>query len=144
MPLLVKIMVHHLARKDSESGIVTYVVAHSEREVFEWMASDPSLNDPAAVNPERHLFTGFEDRRDAEYTLYDKHTYQEIGIEPGLDRMLRYRGRMYDELAVEQEYDMDGATLYGWSVHDPKVSKEDAASLIRLGVAIDIRGYLRD
>ncbi|ASA22589.1 hypothetical protein [Paenibacillus donghaensis] len=105
---LYKIMFEHFAPKDSKAGIVTYLQAKSDEEVYEWLKSDP------VAGNEGKIITSYKykEEDDEIYDVYDKE-YNCIGQENFKERMIRLRGDMFDEDAeVEGAY--YGVTLYGW------------------------------
>lgn len=113
---LYKIMFDHYSQKDSERGIITYLVAESDESVYEWLKSEPRIGENGT-----RIFTSYKySEKDGEtFAIYDD-AYDVIGAETFKDRMIRLHGDMFDEDADLSDL-YYGKTLYGW-----KMVKEDA------------------
>ncbi|WPS85617.1 hypothetical protein SMD22_00730 (plasmid) [Brevibacillus halotolerans] len=64
----------HFSPQDSEEGIVTYLVAPTDEAVYEWLKSDPNIEDG------RSIFSGYADREEDVYSIYNEN-YDVIGTE---------------------------------------------------------------
>ncbi|RXZ77955.1 hypothetical protein EBB07_28255 [Paenibacillaceae bacterium] len=127
---LYKIMFIHYSPRDSQKGILTYLVANTDEEVYEWLKSDPKLPD------EMYIFTTYKDsERDEEsFNLYDDE-YNIIGNEFFKERIVRMRGDMFDkELELNDLY--YGRTLFGWGLVKEDVKNEDLSNIKDNGIEI--------
>ncbi|MEK4006518.1 hypothetical protein [Paenibacillus sp. FSL H3-0333] len=132
---LYKIMFEHFAPKDSKAGIVTYLQAQSDEEVYEWLKSEPEAGNEGKV------FTSYkykeEDRET--YDIYDK-DYNCVGQESFKEKMIRLHGDMFDEDAdVSDAY--YGVTLYGWECVKENISLELSESIKHSGVSVHEINY---
>lgn len=139
-----KILIRHYSQKDSKEGIVTYVVADNEQEIFDRL---DAKNGPYTYGGWRERSEDTDDENDDSETvrndaghelleIYDD-DYKVIGRETYLERMLRLRGEFNDDDAeVEDAY--YGVTHYGWD-EGVEIGNEDACVLLRLGIAKDWR-----
>lgn len=125
----------HYSPKDYEEGIVTYLMANSDEEIYEWFKTGPTINDNT-------LFNSYKDREkdDETYEIYDEH-YEPIGTEKFKERMLRLGGEMFDgDVDISDAY--YGITLYGWEIVKENIKREDALmAREKLGInIIDLTG----
>ena len=106
----------HFSPKDSKTGSVGYLLAENNEEVFNWFATDPTLNNI-------RVYSGYdEEELDEVHDIYNDN-YEEIGKETKRDRLIRLCGEMFDD-EVEL-YDLYyGKTLYGWELKKEDVCKE--------------------
>ncbi|MFB5758954.1 hypothetical protein [Paenibacillus medicaginis] len=127
---LYEIKIEHYAPKDSQQGILTYLVANSDEDVYEWLKSDPKLD------RDRWVYTPYKDNEDDEntYDIYGEN-YEVIGEESYKERMIRLRGEMNDE-SVELSDLYYGKTLYGWNLVKEDIKEEEIGSVKRLGISI--------
>jgi hypothetical protein len=128
---LYKIMFVHYSPKDSEEGIITYLVAKSNEEVYEWLKSEPQLSNG------NRLFNTYK------YSENDNKTYEiygddfsVVGEETFKDRMIRLHGEMFDE---EKELDdlYYGATLHGWELIKEDVKPDVLQSIKDYGIQVE-------
>lgn len=135
---LYKITFSHHAPKDREQGIKCLLLAVNDEQVYEWIASEPKLND-------RSLFNGWKDNEGYKYNEetetfvnedgdeVDSFWYDEEGnAENFKTRMLRLKGEINDD-----DYDFTdayyGITLFGWELLKEDV-KTDYSELKELGI----------
>jgi len=120
-----KIMLRHSAPKDSVEVVFKYVLANSEQEILD------EIDKPMGG------FTyGAWQEDDSVYEQYDAN-YNFVCEETYLQRMLRLRGEFNDE---DASYDdaYYGVEHWGWD-EGVDISADDAATLVRLGMAEDWR-----
>lgn len=119
---LYRIKFDHVAPKDHKEGTETFALADDEATIFE------------RVDKEYNYDSWSED--DDEHVIYDD-DYQEIGTETRRERVMRLRGQIGDE---DNDYSdaYYGITDWGWD-EGVEISDEDAATLLRLGLAMDWR-----
>ena len=100
---LYKILFSNTAPKDSKEGIVTYLLANSEEEVYHFIDKN-------------HNYECWKDREEEGETfeIYDD-DYNKIGTETFKEKILRLKGEMNDEdnNFSDAYY---GITLYGWEL----------------------------
>lgn len=127
---LYKIKFEHFAPKGSEEGIVTYLFAASDEEVYKWLKSEPRINDNS-------IYSGYSYHEADEeiFDVYDNE-FNVIGQETFKEKMIRLRGNIHDEEAdVSDAY--YGVTLYGWDLVKEKVSTDVVEVAKNLGINIE-------
>ncbi|MDY8021116.1 hypothetical protein [Paenibacillus polymyxa] len=128
-----KIMFEHFSQKDSQKGILTYLAADSDSEVYEWLKSEPSSENWGNIyNNYNHKEEDNEvfDIYDNDFSIVDQESFR--------DRMIRLHGDMFDE-NVELSDLYYGATLYGWEVVKENISFNDIKIMRDLGVNVEMR-----
>lgn len=130
-----KIQMRHCAPKDCKESILLYVLADSDAQVL------ARLDDRKT----HYTWGGWKEKSEEPdddgnppepIEIYDD-KWNVIGTETCIERMLRLRGEFNDpDASYEDAY--YGVTHYGWS-EGVEISDEDAATLIRLGIAEDWR-----
>ena len=103
---LYEIKFEHYSQKDSEEGIVCYLAARNDEEVYEYMKT----------NPFDGKYTHFSNMEaDNENIFFDVHDdkYNIIGTETYKEKILRLNGDIDDE-DVELSDSYYGVTLFGW------------------------------
>lgn len=130
---LYEIRLNHFAPKGNQEGIYTYLAAHSDENVYEWIKKSKELKDG------RYLFTSWEDKEGDEEESADvfDDDGETIGTESFKERMIRVKGDMYDDYV--ELYDLYyGETLVGWNMVKEKISDSDINLLQELGIAIEV------
>lgn len=84
----------HYSQKDSREGIVTYLVAESDESVYEWLKSEPKVNDEG---------------------IYNSYKYKEDDDPTFKERIIGVCGEMYDEESEVSDL-YYGAIQYGWEL----------------------------
>lgn len=131
---LYEIMIEHFARKGSEKGIYTYLVAESNEDVYEWLKLEKELKDG------RQLFLPYsiEENESEDFIIYDD-KYNELGVEKYKERIIRLQGDLNDE-----ELDLDdldyGRTVAGWKEVKSNITLEEISLLENLGISIEKHG----
>lgn len=128
---LYKINFTHYAPKDSKEGIITYLVAIDNEQVYEYIKSEPRINDNG-------LYNSWKDCEDDNkvYDIYDNN-YNVIGTESFKERMIRLGGEMYDEDAdVSDSY--YGVTHLGWELVKEDISIEEMGIIKNAGINIEV------
>jgi len=138
---LYKIVFSHHAPKDSEKGIKVLLLAENDEQVYEWLASEPKLEDRTLYNSwkenegysyseEKETFVD-EDGEEVDSSWYD----EEGNAENFKTRMLRLKGEINDD-----DYDFTdayyGITLLGWELLKEDV-KTDYSELVELGIVFN-------
>lgn len=118
----------HASPKDREEGTKAFVVFDGD---------EAALRDRIDAD---FNYGGWKDSAADTRNIYDNDDVL-IGRETHADRMLRLRGEMFDEDAdyADAYY---GITHWGWT-EGVEITDEDAAVLLRLGVAVDWRPATR-
>lgn len=117
---LYEIMFQHFSQKDSKKGIVCYLVANSDKDVYKWMRNGIEF------------YTGYE-----HYTTYEDNEDdgRELDGAPFKESIISTKGCMNnDNMEVSDLY--YGDTQYEWKLIKENVSKEDVLKLKELGVAL--------
>lgn len=120
MPNLYSIRFVHFAPKDSQEGIIGYVVAYTADEIYEFIKSDPEINGIK-------IYSSFDCDESETFEIYNE-DYEVIGTETFKERMLRLGGQMYDE---DSEVDNAhyGVIHYGWKL-ERKIQDEGDISIL--------------
>lgn len=119
MPNLYSIRFIHFAPKDSQEGILGYVIAQSSEKIYEFLKTDPEING-------LQIYNGFDESE--VFEIWDEN-YNVIGTETFKERMIRFCGEMYDESAeVNDAY--YGVTHYGWKLEREIQNEEDISILM--------------
>lgn len=118
---LYKVSFKHYAPKDVSEGIVCYLVADNDENVYEWFKSGIES------------FTEYE-----HYTTYSE--YETDGTKhdgtPFKESIISTKGCMNNEF--EEVYDLYyGATQYSWELVSKHLVQEDIDTLKKLGVKVD-------
>lgn len=120
---LYKVLFSHTAPKDTEVGIVSYVVAKDDVQVY-------------ALIDEKYNYGKWKDAEEEgeEFKVFDGN-YNVIGTETFREKIMRIHGDMHDE-----DYDFSdayyGITLYGWELVRG-VSDSELSVLRDLGIVIN-------
>ena len=104
---LYKIIFKHYSSDNDEIGIKAMLLAENDEQVYNWISSEPKIND-------EKLYNNWKDK------------------ERNKDKILSSNG----EIAFEDEYCDDfqfGITLYGWELLKENINS-DYTELIELGV----------
>ncbi|MDZ5723204.1 hypothetical protein U1F82_18895, partial [Bacillus sp. SXabc123] len=128
---LYEINFKHFAPKDSEQGILTYLYAKTDNDVYAWLKTDPILSNG------RSIYTNFEDNEEegGTFEIYDN-SYKIIGHETYKERIIRLRGEINDE-SVELDDLFYGQTLIGWKKVGSNISLEQIEAAKDLGINIE-------
>lgn len=124
-------MFEHFSPKDSQQGLITYLVANSSEDVYEWFKKEPQLPDG------NRLFNSYKysEEDNKVFELYDD-KYNIIGEENFKEKMIRLGGEMFDEDRELNDL-YYGLTLYGWELVKEGV-KPDALQMIKdYGIQIE-------
>lgn len=118
----------HTGPKDQMDGITCLLLAETDEQVYEWIASEPKIK-------ERSMFNSWKEREEEEEeeTSEDHDDdYTEVEYETFKEKIIRMKGEMNDE-----DFDYTdayyGVTLYGWELLKENVTT-DYTELIELGV----------
>lgn len=116
---LYEIRFRHYAPKDSQEGVLTYLLAESSEKVYEWLRSEPTLKN------EKSIYVTWMYKDDLE----DEDEFEE-GFK---ERIIECCGDMYDdESEVRDLY--YGATQYGWEEVNGNITYDEFLELRRLGI----------
>ena len=119
---LYEVKFRHYSPKDSQEGILTHLCADSDEAVYNWIRSEPNLEDGS------HIFVSWRYKDDPEQDEYD---------EDFKERIINCKGEMYDD--ESEVYDLYyGAIQYGWNKIFDNMTEENAKLLIDLGMNIEI------
>ena len=108
----------HYAPKDSESGILGYMVANNDEEVYEFIKSEPEIHE------------------NSRYNCYNCYKYWEEDDETFKDRIISCCGDMFDdESEVSDLY--YGATQHGWELVYTDIPDEQIELLRKLKILVN-------
>ena len=119
---LYEIRFRHYSQKDSKEGILTYLLAESDEKVYEWIRSEPTLNNDESI------YVSW---------MYKDNPEDEDEFEEGFkERIIECCGDMYDD--ESEVYDLYyGATQYGWGIVNDNIIYEEFLELKRLGISTE-------
>ena len=120
----------HYSSKDSIEGIITYLVAKSDKDVYEWLKTEPEIDG-------KSLYNSYQENEDDDeiFDIYNN-DYEVIGSETFKERMIRLHGQMYDEdTDVSDAY--YGVTHYGWKIIKEDISDYDVILARSLNINIE-------
>jgi hypothetical protein len=116
----------HYSPKDSESGIITYLLANSAEEVFDFISNN---------GRDLGIFNCWNEKvEDGE--IFDIYVDNEIiGTETYRERMIRLEGEINDP---DNDYSdaYYGITHYGWALVKTDISELETNVLLDLKIAI--------
>lgn len=122
----------HYAPKDSEEGIIGYLIADSSEQIYNFIKTEPSLKDGSKYG--KGLYVSWGDLDNTENEEYDEGHRQ---------RLIDCCGEMYDE---EEEVNdaFYGVTHYGWVCVRNEISNLEIATLQSCGlIVVDIPRELK-
>lgn len=121
---LYELLFRHYSQKDSEEGIICYLVANSDEEIYEFIKSEPNI--PDGTKWGRSIFNSWKYKDDKEDSSYeDGHKA----------RLIECCGEMFDDYAdISDLY--YGLTNYGWKCVCEDISEEQIKILQNVGVIV--------
>ncbi|MBP1308976.1 hypothetical protein JOD82_001996 [Paenibacillus sp. 1182] len=119
---LYEIRFEHFAPKDSKGGILSYLGAESDEDVYEWLKSNPLLSN------EQYITTTFKDDEEIEFCDEDGESFK--------DRMVRLQGNINDDEAELSDL-YYGATLHGWKLKKENITSKEIETLRSLGIQVE-------
>lgn len=115
----------HASPKDREYGFKCLLLANSDEEVYNWLASEPKIGNSSLTH-------SWEYKEEKMFSLYDD-DYNEIGKETFKEKMIRIKGEINDD-----DFDFGdayyGITLFGWSLLKENINPENYSELIELEI----------
>ena len=121
---LYELLFRHYSPKDSEEGIICYLVANSDEEVYEFIKSEPTITDGTEWG--RSIYNSWKYKDDEEDSSYDENHKQ---------RLIECGGEMFDDYAdVSDLY--YGLTHYGWECVCEDIGRAQIEILQRVGVVV--------
>jgi len=123
---LYKVVFSHHSPKDSQKGIKTLLLAENSEQVYEWIKSEPKLEDRSLFN------TWADSEKDEEVFEIYNDKWEVIGTENFKEKMLRINGEINDD----DYYFSDsyyGITLIGWELVKENTTN-DYSELIDAGI----------
>jgi len=114
---LYKILFRHYSPKDSQEGILTYLLAESDEQVYNWFCSKPTLKSDESIYIS-WMLKGDEYKKDFK------------------ERIIKCHGDMFDdESEVSDLY--YGAIQYGWGLVYKNIKENDIIKLENLNIDIE-------
>lgn len=121
---LYELLFRHYSQKDSEEGIICYLVANSDEEIYEFIKSEPTI--PDGTEWGRSIYNSWKYKDDEEYSSYDENHKQ---------RLIECGGEMFDDYAdISDLY--YGLTHYGWKCVCEDIGHAQIEILQRVGVVV--------
>jgi len=106
----------HYAPKDSKSGVLGYMVAENDEDVYEFIKSEPEIH-------KKTLYNSYE-------------AYEEDGGETFRERIIKCQGDMNDEYSEVSDL-YYGATQYGWECIHENITDKELDLLRKLKILIN-------
>lgn len=128
-----RILLRHCAPRDCVEVTERFVIADDEEEILRRLA-DKEGKFTYGLWWDRDEDASDDDEEVGVYYIYDER-YNVIGTETYMERMLRLRGEFHDE---DADYSDAYYGHWGWN-EGVEITPEDAATLLRLGIAEDWR-----
>jgi len=121
----------HYAPKDGKEGIITYLVATDDEQVYQYIKSEPEINGSGLYNSYK-----YNEEDNETYDIYDD-KFNVIGTETFKEKMIRLKGEMNDEDAdISDAY--YGVTHYGWELVKEGISIEEMGIIKNAGINIEV------
>lgn len=121
---LYELLFRHYSQKDSEEGIICYLVANSDEEIYEFIKSEPEI--PDGTKWGRGIFNSWKYKDDKEDSSYE---------EEHKTRLIECCGEMFDDCAdISDLY--YGLTHYGWRCVCEDISEEQIKILQDVGIIV--------
>jgi len=121
---LYELLFRHYSQKDSEEGIICYLVANSDEEIYEFIKSEPEIPDGTKYG--RSIFNSWKYKDDNEDSSYE---------EEHKARLIECCGEMFDDYAdISDLY--YGLTHYGWKCVCEDISEEQIKILQDVGIIV--------
>ena len=119
---LYELLFRHYSQKDSEEGIICYLVANSDEEIYEFIKSEPKI--PDGTNCGRSIYNSWKYKDDKQDSSYDKEHKT---------RLIECCGEMFDDYAdISDLY--YGLTYYGWRCVCEEITNEQISILRNCGI----------
>lgn len=121
---LYELLFRHYSQKDSEEGVICYLVANSDEEIYEFIKSEPNI--PDGTKWGRSIFNSWKYKDEKE----------DISYEDGHKaRLIECCGEMFDDYAdISDLY--YGLIHYGWKCVCEDISEEQIKILQNVGVIV--------
>ena len=114
---LYELLFRHYSQKDNKEGIICYLVANSDEEVYEFIKSEPKIPDGTKYG--RSIFNSWKYKDDKEDSSYE---------EGHKERLINCSGEMFDDYAdISDLY--YGLTHYGWRCVCEEITNEQISIL---------------
>lgn len=119
---LYEIRMRHYSPKDSEEGIICFLLTESDEKVYEWIRSEPEINEYESLHNS--------------WMYHDNPEYEDEGYKEGFkERIIKCQGDMYDD--ESEVYDLyHGATQYGWGLIKENISEEAVLTIKECGIKV--------
>lgn len=122
----------HYAPRDSEEGIIGYLIADSSEQIYDYLKSEPTLKDGTEYG--RGIYVNWYYKDDPNDEEYEENHRQ---------RLIDCCGEMYDD---EEEVNdaFYGVIHYGWNCVRDEISNLEIATLQSCGiVVVDVERELK-
>ena len=121
---LYELLFRHYSQKDNEEGIICYLVANSDEEIYEFIKSEPKI--PDRTKWERSIFNSWKYKDDKKDSSYE---------EDHKTRLIECCGEMFDDYAdISDLY--YGLTHYGWKCVCEDISEDQIVLLRKCGIVV--------
>lgn len=121
---LYEIKFEHYSQKDSEVGIVAYAIAENDEEIYEFIKTDPKINENTSI----YTSWKYYEEEGIEYEKYDE-SFNWMGVESFKEYIVRVGGEMYSEY-VDLDDLYYGKTLYGWELIKANIQEHQTNALM--------------
>lgn len=114
----------HYAPKDSEEGIIGYLIADSSTQIYDYLKTEPILEDGSKYG--RGIYVGWNYQDDPGNEEYEENHRQ---------RLIDCCGEMYDEEEKVNDA-FYGVIHYGWYCVRDEISNLEIATLQSCGIVV--------
>lgn len=121
---LYELLFRHYSQKDNKEGIICYLVANSDEEIYEFIKSEPKIH--CGTEWERDIYNLWKYKDDQEDESYE---------EDHKTRLIECCGEMFDDYAdISDLY--YGLTHYGWKCVCEDINEDQIKVLQNVGVVV--------
>lgn len=121
---LYELRFRHYAQKDNKEGIICYLLAENNEQIYDFIRSEPTIKDGSKYDISIYVSWMYKD--DPENEEFEKDFK---------DRIINCNGEMYDDEAEIADL-YYGLTHYGWNFVYKDISKEQISILKKVGIIV--------
>lgn len=118
---LYELLFKHYSPKDSEEGLLGYLLAESDEQVYQFIRSEPTLKNSKSI------YVNWMDKDSPNEDEYD---------EEFKERIINCCGEMYDDEAEIADL-FYGLTHYGWNCINDNISDNQIKELENIGIKVE-------
>lgn len=120
---LYELRFRHYSQKDSREGVIGYLLAESDDDVYAFLRSEPTLKN------EESIYLNWQYKDDPDNTDEYEEDFK--------DRIISCCGEMYDDEAEIADL-YYGLTHYGWNCIKENITQDKINTLKEIGIKVDV------